>query len=76
MSRFRRIAIGVAGGVLIVVGLVLIPLPGPGIPTIVAGIALLSLEFPWAARTMEAGRSLWARVRPARPTTPTAPTGA
>ena len=56
---------GVAGGVIVVVGLIMIPLPGPGIPVVIAGIVLLATEFVWAARARDHGRSLWARVRPA-----------
>jgi Putative transmembrane protein (PGPGW) len=60
----------VAGGSVVLLGLVLIPLPGPGIPVVVAGIALLALEFAWAARLRDYGRDLWARVRLAPSTTP------
>lgn len=40
----------VAAGALIVVGTILIPLPGPGTPLIIAGLAVLSTEFEWAAQ--------------------------
>jgi uncharacterized protein (TIGR02611 family) len=61
----RRILVGVAGGATVIVGVILIPLPGPGIPVIIAGIALLATEFAWAARVRDLGRALWSRVRPA-----------
>lgn len=67
-KTIRKLAIGAAGGALVLLGLVMIPLPGPGIPIIIAGIALLALEFPWAARTRDRARELWARVRPQRVT--------
>jgi uncharacterized protein (TIGR02611 family) len=63
--NIRKVAVGVAGGAIVALGLVLIPLPGPGIPVIIAGIVLLSTEFVWAARARDYGRGLWARVRPA-----------
>jgi uncharacterized protein (TIGR02611 family) len=45
-----RVGIGTAGAVVIVLGLVLVPLPGPGWLIVLAGLAILSLEFAWAQR--------------------------
>jgi uncharacterized protein (TIGR02611 family) len=47
-----RIAVGVVGSVVVVVGLLLIPLPGPGWLIVLAGLAILSLEFEWAQRLL------------------------
>jgi uncharacterized protein (TIGR02611 family) len=54
----RRIAVIVAGTVLLLVGLALLVLPGPGIPLVLAGLALLATQFSWARRTLD-----WARAR-------------
>jgi hypothetical protein len=40
----------VGGFALLLAGLALMVLPGPGIPLVVAGLGLLSLEFEWARR--------------------------
>ena len=48
---------GVAGGAVVVLGLIMIPLPGPGIAVVIAGILLLSTEFAWAGRVRDFGRS-------------------
>jgi uncharacterized protein (TIGR02611 family) len=45
-----RIAIGFTGAVVIAIGLLLVPLPGPGWLIVLAGLAILSLEFAWAQR--------------------------
>src|SRR5262245_38838194 len=45
-----RIAVGLVGAVVVVVGLGLVPLPGPGWLIVLAGLAILSLEFTWAQR--------------------------
>jgi hypothetical protein len=34
-------------------GLALLVLPGPGILTIAAGLAVLATEFTWAAKTLD-----------------------
>lgn len=62
----RKIVVGIAGGVLVLLGLVMVPLPGPGIPVVIAGIVLLSTEFAWAARVRERGREMWESARTAR----------
>ena len=45
-----RVGVTVIGLVVIAVGVVLLPLPGPGWVIIFAGLAIWSLEFRWAAR--------------------------
>jgi len=46
----RRAAIVAGGFALLLVGAALLVLPGPGIPLLAAGLALLSLEYHWARR--------------------------
>src|SRR3954471_18655231 len=43
-----RICIGVLGTLVIGLGLVLIPLPGPGWAIVILGLAIWALEFRWA----------------------------
>lgn len=44
----RRIAIAVIGGTVVLVGVVLLVTPGPGLVVIPVGLAILALEFAWA----------------------------
>ena len=44
----KRIAIGIVGGTVLVVGICLIVLPGPAFIVIHAGLAILGIEFAWA----------------------------
>ena len=49
--NLKRIATDVAGYGLILLGIVLSPVPGPGgIPLIIAGLGLLSINNEWARR--------------------------
>jgi uncharacterized protein (TIGR02611 family) len=50
----RRIAIGIAGFGVLLLGLVLIfvPVPGTSIVVIPVGLAILAKEFVWAKRTL------------------------
>lgn len=54
VRRMGRIA---AGSFLVVLGIVLWVLPGPGLLTIAAGLVLLSRDFPWAARMLDRVRA-------------------
>ena len=44
--------IAILGGAVVAVGLLLVPLPGPGWLIVVGGIAIWSLEFRWARRLL------------------------
>jgi uncharacterized protein (TIGR02611 family) len=45
-----RLGVGLLGTVIIVVGVILIPLPGPGWLIVFLGLAVLGTEFPAAHR--------------------------
>ncbi len=44
----RRVVILVIGGSIVLIGTVMLVLPGPGLLVIVLGLALLAVEFAWA----------------------------
>lgn len=46
----RKVLVGVVGGLIVLVGLVMIPYPGPGWLVVFAGLAVLATEFERAAR--------------------------
>jgi uncharacterized protein (TIGR02611 family) len=48
-----RVGVGIVGGIVVAVGLVTIPLPGPGWLTVIAGLFILASEFFWAERLLE-----------------------
>ncbi|MEM9160114.1 MAG: PGPGW domain-containing protein [Verrucomicrobiota bacterium] len=52
MKPIRKVAIFLIGMVLVALGVVLLPLPGPGTLVILGGLAVLSMEFEWAKRWM------------------------
>jgi uncharacterized protein (TIGR02611 family) len=54
MTHVKRWTIILVGGLIAIIGLVLMPLPGPGgTPVTLAGLAILSSEVPWARRLLE-----------------------
>ena len=48
----KRIAVAAGGFGLVVLGLILVPLPGPGWAIVFGGLALLATEFVWAERLL------------------------
>ncbi len=67
----RRIAIAVIGGTVVLLGVAMLVLPGPGLLTIIGGLAILGAEFAFARRwlaraknaTEKAARKATDRVR-------------
>ena len=47
-----RIAFGIAGGLILAAGIVMLVTPGPAFVLIPAGLAMLALEFTWAERLL------------------------
>ncbi|MEU8609386.1 TIGR02611 family protein [Actinoplanes sp. NPDC048791] len=47
-----KIGVGVLGAVVVAVGIVLIPFPGPGWAIVILGLAILAVEFAWARRLL------------------------
>jgi uncharacterized protein (TIGR02611 family) len=52
----KRIGVTIAGAVLLLAGLVMMVTPGPGLLLIVAGLAVLSTEYVWAQRMLNAAK--------------------
>ncbi len=59
-----RIGATLVGVAVVVIGIVLLPLPGPGWLIIFAGLGILATEYEWAARLLRFARakvSEWTR---------------
>ncbi|WP_369052309.1 TIGR02611 family protein [Kineococcus terrestris] len=54
--RLYRTAVGAVGGLVVLLGLVLVPLPGPGWLVVFLGLALLGTEFHVARRLLRFAR--------------------
>ena len=52
LKQARRIVTAVFGFTLVLLGIVMIVTPGPGLLVIVLGLTLLSAEFVWARRLL------------------------
>ncbi|MGA5304674.1 TIGR02611 family protein [Nucisporomicrobium flavum] len=48
-----RIGVGLLGAIVVAVGIVLIPLPGPGWAIVILGLAIWAVEFVWARHLLQ-----------------------
>lgn len=53
LQSSKRIAVTVVGAVLVLGGIAMLVLPGPGLLVVVAGFAVLGTEYAWAAAALE-----------------------
>ena len=49
----KRIAVTAVGGFLVIVGVALLVLPGPGLLVIILGLGVLATEYVWAERLLK-----------------------
>lgn len=56
LNPVYRIVVGLIGGIVLAVGVIAIPYPGPGWLIVFAGLAVLSTEFVWAKRLLRYAR--------------------
>jgi uncharacterized protein (TIGR02611 family) len=52
-TNLRRLTILIVGFVVLLTGVAMLVLPGPGILVVIAGLAILAREFTWAERTLD-----------------------
>lgn len=52
----KKTFIGIVGGVVVIVGLIMVPYPGPGWLVVFAGLAILATEFEFAAKVLKFAR--------------------
>jgi uncharacterized protein (TIGR02611 family) len=64
-SRLYRLVFAVVGFTVLLVGIAMLVLPGPGLLVIVVGLTLLALEFAWAERMLERAVDRMERARQA-----------
>lgn len=58
----KRVAVSVVGGILVLGGLAMLVLPGPGIIVVAIGFAVLGTEYAWAATALERTKRTAARA--------------
>ena len=63
MPVIRKVVYSVVGVTVVLIGVVMIVLPGPAVVVIPLGLAILASEYAWARRVIRRGRVFVGRVR-------------
>jgi tellurite resistance protein TerC len=58
VASLRKLIIGIIGGIVLLIGLALIVLPGPAFIVIPIGFAILATEFAWARRALVRAKAM------------------
>lgn len=63
IPNVRKLFVGVVGTTVLLIGLLMVVLPGPAVVVIPLGLAILSTEFLWARRWLQKARDLFNRTK-------------
>jgi len=59
----KKFFIALIGGTVLLLGVIMLALPGPGALVIAGGVAILATEFLWARRAMRKAKGVVAKAR-------------
>lgn len=59
----KKFFIALIGGTVLLLGVIMLVLPGPGALVIAGGVTILATEFIWARRAMRRAKGAVAKVR-------------
>lgn len=57
--RTKKTTIAILGSIVVLLGLVMVPYPGPGWLIVFAGLAILATEFEWAQGILQTARGYY-----------------
>lgn len=57
LKQIKKFSIAIVGGLVLLIGIIAIPYPGPGWLIVFAGLAILATEFDWAQRLLDRARA-------------------
>ena len=63
VRHVKRVAISIVGGAVLLIGVALLVLPGPGLVVMALGLALLALEYDWARTLLQLMGKALSRAR-------------
>ena len=58
MRALKKISITLAGGILLLLGIIMIVLPGPAVLIIPLALTILSLEYQWAKHWLKKSQKM------------------
>lgn len=63
LRHAKRVVVGIIGATILLIGVLFLLIPGPGLIIIIVGLAVLASEFVWAKGLLEKARGHYDRVK-------------
>ncbi len=63
LKQAKKLAVGVIGSTILIIGLVLLVMPGPGFLVIIVGLGILASEFVWAKSLLEKAKNHYHKTK-------------
>jgi hypothetical protein len=63
LKQVKRLVVSVIGGTVLLVGIIMLVVPGPGLIVIPLGLGILAIEFAWARRLLRKFREQGVHLR-------------
>lgn len=63
LKQAKKLAVGVIGSTILIIGLVLLVMPGPGLLVIIVGLGILASEFVWAKNLREKAKNHYQKTK-------------
>jgi tellurite resistance protein TerC len=66
LKKAKKIVVLIVGSAVLLIGIVMLVLPGPAILVIPLGLGILAMEFEWARRWLNTARKKFSEWRKSR----------
>lgn len=63
LLQAKKLAIGVIGATILIIGLAMLVMPGPGFVVIIVGLGILATEFVWASQLLEKAKNHYEKTK-------------
>ena len=63
LLQAKKLAISVIGATILIIGLAMLVMPGPGFVVIIVGLGILATEFVWASQLLEKAKNHYEKTK-------------
>lgn len=63
LQQAKRLVVGVIGVTILIIGLAMLVMPGPGFAVVIIGLGILATEFVWAKHLLEKAKNHYEKTK-------------
>ena len=63
LQQAKKLVVSVIGATILIIGLVMLVMPGPGFLVIIIGLGILATEFVWASLLLEKAKNHYEKTK-------------